>query len=656
MSDDFLYKPSYGIDENFYSEAEFFKREEEEPEGIEEDVISVGYLDMRTKDCSEAVKVFPDEIYYPIKEVIDGVRYVISTIKGEERKQLFENKVIEDYDYSEVRGVVLIEYLDIFRNKIREDKRITNVFGNVFVSGDRISGYELLKPVSQSVEVLENREYLIRFVYAPISDQLKRDGIYDEDSIKDPPEFNLGGMIVIEYFDTHDNRIRESKVLINQSGYKEITADFIRGYECKNPTIVSVDIKGSETVTVRFVYERLETPKEPIEKTMSGTIIISYKDIRTDEKLRNDLFVSETLGGTYFAPEISKYTCIPPTSEKLLIVYDEQTINHTFYYAELFDDETIPTYPEPDEKPPTYPEPEGLYPNYPGPGFGEPDDNETNIIPYEDPEYETDPFDDDLIINDDTDPDYIFIDITRNPKPIIIKNNYDVHLTNIINDFIKELNSIIARYISEVESIMEDFNFPDSVKSEIIRKKYEGYTGDVFNMNYKHISDIVLSNQIKSNQRERLFKKLFNKAALQKQLRSCKLATELRARYYEAMYPNTENFSDLIRSSTLAEKRFEYDEKYKQSFLDFYKLLNSALSVLASNLSFSIKEIQGKAILIGEADVRLKKEEGKEEVWSTRVPKSDLGRGPIALFPQPTLIADNDDHMREMFPEFFQDE
>lgn len=237
------------------------------------------------------------------------------------------------------------------------------------------------------------------------------------------------------------------------------------------------------------------------------------------------------------------------------------------------------------------------------------DDGFDKDIEYEDSDSKeedsiSDNFEDDYdFILDDYDPDVI-IDLEKKKEvEDRARKEHDLHLSQIIDSYINKIEKIISEYIIRNLSALDN---PTLEGLKYLLRKYTSSTEEITNKNLKHLSDTIIKEQIKNAQNFKLMNKIFNKKALQKNLRHCKAAALQRDRYYKIELDEKGDYKGFVKNHNLEEQRILSDLSYDSSFKNLYRFLHSQAECLKDSLESTTKEITSKAVLVEEEGIELK--------------------------------------------------
>jgi hypothetical protein len=211
---------------------------------------------------------------------------------------------------------------------------------------------------------------------------------------------------------------------------------------------------------------------------------------------------------------------------------------------------------------------------------------------------------------DDDGPDGIFsdliplIDVKVNKKNPVdaINIEYDNTIASILEDYLNNLQIRLNKYYTKINVSANEAGVTN-LKSVV--STYEVKTTDLKNKNLYHVADLVVKTQIARDQKTRLFKKLFSLTETTSHVRACKVAKDLRTRYYEEKKVPSNDFLDLTKNIMLFDSKQIYDKKYKENLCNLYKYLNSSVILIDECLSMFVQEAQAKMILIKEEGIKL---------------------------------------------------
>lgn len=189
--------------------------------------------------------------------------------------------------------------------------------------------------------------------------------------------------------------------------------------------------------------------------------------------------------------------------------------------------------------------------------------------------------------------DPITIEITPNDTIDIIKKEYEYDLVSIIDDYIEKLDKVMNNYLQNILTLMTD---KDAGLYHRLLNNYNISSAKISTDN-KHLSDLITRSQIARSMKMKMYNKLFNIDKTITHIRMCKIGVQQRIRYYEASYAKNDSLDNIVSNKMLEASRKQYDQKYKQNFINLYKYLNSSVMVLTECLNQFINEAQAKIIL-----------------------------------------------------------
>lgn len=197
--------------------------------------------------------------------------------------------------------------------------------------------------------------------------------------------------------------------------------------------------------------------------------------------------------------------------------------------------------------------------------------------------------------------DSITVKISTNDIVEIIKKDYEYDLVSIIDDYIDKLDKLMNNYLQSVLTLIVDEN------AELYLKLLNNYniSTSKIGIDHKHLSDLVIRSQIARTMKTRMYNKLFNIDKTITHIRMCKVGVQQRIRYYEASYAKNDSLDNIVSNNALEASRKQYDQKYKQNFINLYKYLNSSVMVLTECLNQFINEAQAKIILYKKEGIEL---------------------------------------------------
>jgi len=237
-------------------------------------------------------------------------------------------------------------------------------------------------------------------------------------------------------------------------------------------------------------------------------------------------------------------------------------------------------------------------------------DVKTVITPSEDEKTQAPSSDENTDNADDEGPDGIFsdtiplmnVEINRKDPVQAIQEEYDNTLASILKDYLDKIQVSFNKYFSNIIASAAEI---DTSNLAAINSTYEIKTTDIQNKNLHHASDMIIRSQIVRDQKLRLFRKLFNLNETISHVRACKVAKELKIRYYEEKKVSNDEYLDLVSNVMLTDSRKIYDKKYKENLRNLYKYLNSSVILIDECLMMFVQEAQAKMILMKEEGIKL---------------------------------------------------
>lgn len=203
-------------------------------------------------------------------------------------------------------------------------------------------------------------------------------------------------------------------------------------------------------------------------------------------------------------------------------------------------------------------------------------------------------------------PEFPAFDITvSSPSDKIAEmdKQYKKDMSDVLNNFISKLNSKISDYASKVLSALNESQSSDLLNS--IGNPYSVNTSDIKDSNLKHLSDTIVRTQILRDQKIRMTKKMFNLSGTTVHIKSCKVSSELRKRYYSEKNIEADSVLDIVQNSNLSALKAGYDKKYKENFYNLYKYMNGTVIMIDECLRLYVQEAQAKAILSKKEGIKL---------------------------------------------------
>lgn len=179
-------------------------------------------------------------------------------------------------------------------------------------------------------------------------------------------------------------------------------------------------------------------------------------------------------------------------------------------------------------------------------------------------------------------------------KPIVIysQESFIKDKKDMYDNFVKKLKLMIQQHIREVLYISTKADF-DSYKDLYIRYLSDGEE----NLRFNHVTDRIIKSQIERDQKSRLLSKTFSIEQTIAHLISNKVCYEQRKRYYSKEYEKADDYLMTRENEELKAERQKYDKKYEHSMQNYYKYLNSSVSVAEEILKGFVSEARGKAVL-----------------------------------------------------------
>lgn len=208
--------------------------------------------------------------------------------------------------------------------------------------------------------------------------------------------------------------------------------------------------------------------------------------------------------------------------------------------------------------------------------------------------------------NNNTDPDDVFyntadeyiVKIEETDKIDFIKKQYAYDMNCIINDYLNKLDTIIREYAKEN---IKPIAFVGAKNASVLDTEYDITANDIGDKNLLHLNDVIHKSQIIRNQKERLHKKLYDNDSMHVAMRLCEIALSEKLRYESQYYEPVDGFMSLSNSNLLRYSVNYAEKKYKESFANLYKYLNSSVISISECVKLQINESFAKAnILIRE--------------------------------------------------------
>jgi hypothetical protein len=228
---------------------------------------------------------------------------------------------------------------------------------------------------------------------------------------------------------------------------------------------------------------------------------------------------------------------------------------------------------------------------------------EDEVISPNDSDVETDPNnDDDFDIFSVSRLDNIKIEIPTIDLKIFVDNNYYGDLFAVLSEYVTSLESSAAKYIANIMSLASDANISDL---SMLTMPYNTKSSDIKDKNLIHLSDAIIRSAVIRKQKVNFLRKINTPRETSLHVKSCKAASEFKARYLQEEYKNPSNILDLYNNAILSESVNSYEKKYEENFRNLYKYLNSSVILINECLMTFLKEAQGKAILINKGEIKL---------------------------------------------------
>lgn len=183
----------------------------------------------------------------------------------------------------------------------------------------------------------------------------------------------------------------------------------------------------------------------------------------------------------------------------------------------------------------------------------------------------------------------------------IIPLEYDKTIIAIASDYTSNLKKSLTTYLSNVAIIATQAGMKDM---SFLKNEYTAKSTDLKNKDLQHLSDVVIRSQIVRDQKSRMMKKLHSPKETITQIRACKVAKQLRERYYSEAFVENKEYLDVGRNELLSTSRMVYDAKYKENLFNLYKYLNSSVILISECLGMMIQESQAKAVLYKEEGMK----------------------------------------------------
>jgi hypothetical protein len=212
--------------------------------------------------------------------------------------------------------------------------------------------------------------------------------------------------------------------------------------------------------------------------------------------------------------------------------------------------------------------------------------------------------------NDQDDfPSSVFSDVAlwqvkiHNDDPIVkIEKEYNNIIGSMLIDYFNNLNQTVNKYLSNITVVVSQSGLNNIA---FTAKRYSGVTTKIKNNNLMHVADSLVRSQIVRDQKQKMYKKLFNSNETITHVRACKIAKELKKRYYSENPVKNDDYLDYAKNIMLDNVKIAYDKKYKENLFNLYKYLNSSVILINECFSMFIQEAQAKAILIKEEGIKL---------------------------------------------------
>ena len=243
-----------------------------------------------------------------------------------------------------------------------------------------------------------------------------------------------------------------------------------------------------------------------------------------------------------------------------------------------------------------------------------PDMDDIIIIKPVDPPTKPDSDDDDPIIEvvpgiekndpeypdlpDDTifDPPKKIIEYPKINMPDIIQLEYIKNLMDLYGNYVDRLKDILSMYYLHL--FQAAFNTENEEEITFILNKIDEFSSTVKDENVQHLMDASLRSEVLGALKLSFCENAFNLESTLYHLKTFYTVKDLRLRYYTIQKDSTKNKETSSSNKTLEGMRITYDRKYDDSYINFYKYLNSSLVVLDDVLQSFITGFKTKSTLL----------------------------------------------------------
>lgn len=174
---------------------------------------------------------------------------------------------------------------------------------------------------------------------------------------------------------------------------------------------------------------------------------------------------------------------------------------------------------------------------------------------------------------------------------------YSTTVQAIVSNTTIQLNGVLGRFFNEVLSAAQYVD--DQTLRALLTQPYTLNTNDV-PANVKHLSDLIIRNQIKRDQAARLLKKTHGIDRSVYRLKSCEVSHALEQRYQKEKKYTSSVYLQLKSNDYLDQSLIKAEQQCDQNLYLLYKYLNSAVICIDECLCYLAEEIQAKVVLINE--------------------------------------------------------
>jgi DNA-directed RNA polymerase subunit F len=185
---------------------------------------------------------------------------------------------------------------------------------------------------------------------------------------------------------------------------------------------------------------------------------------------------------------------------------------------------------------------------------------------------------------------------------LFVENNYYGDLLVVIKHYTAILHDTASKFVASLLTLSSEAGITNI---QALTLPYMNKTSNVKNKNLRHLSDAIIRSSIIRRQKINLIRKLSTVRETSLHVKSCRAASEFKARYVEEKYKDPTNISDMYSNEILSDSIMMYEKKYEENFRNLYKYLNSSVILINECLNIFLDEAKGKAILIKEGEIKL---------------------------------------------------